>query len=302
MGSILQKLQKNKILKVSPSFVPESIQYEVIYGSVAFGVSNDNSDMDIYGFCIPPKDYIFPHLRGEIPGFSIPGPSFDQFQQHHIIDPSADTGKGREYDFAIYSITKYFRLCLDNNPNMIDSLFVPRRCIVHTTAIGEMVREQRKLFLHKGSWAKFKGYAYAQVHKMGIKQPQGKRKKMVEEFGYDVKYAYHVVRLLNEIEQILVEQDLDLERNREQLKAIRRGEWTQQQVVDYFEKKEQELESVYSASQLTATPNYEAVHELLLNCLEHYYGSLDTCIVQQDEATKALKDIEAIISRVKSGL
>lgn len=43
-----------------------NVHYETIMGSVAYGVSSDTSDMDVYGFAIPPKDDVFPHLRGEI--------------------------------------------------------------------------------------------------------------------------------------------------------------------------------------------------------------------------------------------
>ena len=57
----------------------------------------------------------------------------------------------------------------------------------------------------------------------------------------DVKFLYHVVRLLNEAEQILMEGDLDLERNREQLKSIRKGEWTFDQIVKYFDKQTLEI-------------------------------------------------------------
>ena len=50
------------------------------------------------------------------------------------------------------------------------------------------------------------------------------REKDIVKHGYSTKFAYHIVRLLNEVEQILTEHDLDLERNREQLKSIRRGD------------------------------------------------------------------------------
>lgn len=302
MGSILKDITDRGIARPQPGFVASNIQYEVIMGSVAYGVSSDTSDMDVYGFCIPPRDYIFPHLRGEIPGFTPPGPTFEQYQEHHINDPSALGGKGRVYDFNIYSIVKYFRLCMENNPNMIDSLFVPRRCVLYSTKVGELVRENRKTFLHKGAWHKFKGYAYAQVHKMKTKQPEGKRQKLVEEYGYDVKFAYHVVRLLNEVEQILTENDLDLERNREQLKAIRRGEWTQQQVEDYFASKERDLESLYTNSTLPHAPDVEKLKEILLQCLEHHYGSLDGCITDEGSMIKAVKDIDAILERVRKDL
>lgn len=47
-------------------------------GSIAYGVFADQSDRDIYGFCILPKEDVFPHLAGEIPGFGQPKMCFAQ--------------------------------------------------------------------------------------------------------------------------------------------------------------------------------------------------------------------------------
>jgi hypothetical protein len=142
-----------------------------------------------------------------------------------------------------------------------------------------MLRDNRKLFLHKGAWHKFKGYSYQQLHKMDIKNPpEGKRRELVDKFGYDVKFAYHVVRLINEVEQILIDGDLDLERNREQLKDIRNGNWTQKQIRDWFNQKEKDLEKLYLESKLPHSPDEEQIKKLLLNCLEEFYGSLEKCI------------------------
>ncbi len=300
MSSRTQHLIKQGLLISPPKFLETGVQYEVVMGSTAYGVAEDHSDMDIYGFAIPPQDWVFPHLRGEIMGFDECKPQFEQIQQHHMMDKSARGGKGVEYDLTIYSIIKYFKLLMENNPNIIDSLYVPRNCVLYSTALGEMVRESRQMFLHKGCWPKFKGYAYSQVQKMRTKVPEGGRRKMVEKYGYDVKFAYHVVRLLNEVEQILIEQDLDLARNKEQLKAIRRGEWTPQQVEDYFADKEKQLEQHYLDSTLPVKPNREGVKNLLLQCLEQHYGSIEACIVQEDEAAAALRDIETIIQRVRN--
>lgn len=99
----------------------KAVHYECMMGSKAYGVSNEDSDEDIYGFVIPPKHIIFPHLGGHIPGFGSPPADFDQWQQHHVQDPDAQ----KEYDFSFFNIIKFFELCRQNNPNMIDSLFVP---------------------------------------------------------------------------------------------------------------------------------------------------------------------------------
>jgi predicted nucleotidyltransferase len=207
----------------------------------------------------------------------------------------------KKYDFAIYSIIKYFQLCMNNNPNMIDSLFVPRRCILHSTQVGEHVREHRRDFLHKGAWHKFKGYAYSTVHKMNIKKPdpESNRYEMVQKYGYDLKFAYHVVRLLNEVEQIMIEKDLDLQRNREQLKSIRNGEWSKERIKKYFEDKEKFLEEVYLKSDLPHSPNEERIKTILLECLEMHYSSLDDAITRNIPVEQILDDMSSYIDKIK---
>lgn len=295
MGSIFREIKDKGLMMQSPSFIDNNIHYEVMMGSFAYGVSDDTSDIDVYGFCIPQKNDVFPHLRGVIPGFGKQGTRFEQFQQHHIEDKT----KGKEYDITIYSIIKYFQLCMENNPNMIDSLFVPSRCIIFSTYIGDLVRENRHIFLHKGAWHKFKGYAYSQVHKIKTKVPVGKRCDTIEKFGYDVKFGYHTVRLLNEVEQILTEGDLDLERNREQLKAIRRGDWAREDIEKYFVSKEKDLETCYTNSKLPYSPNEADIKALLLKCLEYHYGSIDHRVACEDTLSRALISIDKILNSVR---
>lgn len=347
MSSIVKKLINNNIINKGsyPDFLKENIHYEVIMGSYAYGVnSEDFSDFDIYGFCIPPKDDIFPHLRGEILGFGTQQNRFKQWQQHHIKDDK------REYDFNIYSIIKYFDLCRGCNPNMIDSLFVPQRCILYTSSVGQLIRENRKVFLHKKAWHTFKGYAYQQSKKMQAKHTESvelwnfeesyelphnmtleelksselynttqgitplivKWATLLEQYektdltkrlidtrkhGYSTKFAYHIVRLLNEVEQILEEGDLDLERSREQLKSIRRGEWSKEQILQYFSDKEKQLENTYQKSTIPYEPDENAIKELLLNCLEMHFGSLDKAIVKQNQFELLLKDLKGVLNR-----
>ena len=300
MPSIVKTLtERGKIHP--PSFLPDNVMYETVMGSMAYGVSNDSSDYDVYGWCIPPKDMLFPHLRGEIPDFGQQIQRFRNWQQHHVVDESALGGKGREYDFSIYSIVRYFQLCMENNPNMIDSLFVPQTCVLHITHIGNMVRENRHIFLHKGCWPKFKGYSYSQLHKMGTKNPQtgSKRQNLRKKFGFDIKFAYHIVRLLSEVEQILIEGDLDLqeEGRREHMKAIRRGEVSEEDIRKWAASKELELEKIYTESKLPWGPNEEKIKQLLLACLEHHYGDLSSCVIETNDAVATLKEIDKILQK-----
>lgn len=292
---ILQKLRASGLIQ-PPRWLVDNTQYLTVMGSVSYGVSSESSDVDVYGFCIPPRDVVFPHLAGEIMGFGKPGERFEQWQQHHVHVPD---GRETTYDFHVFGIVRYFQLCMECNPNMIDSLFTPQRCVMHSTPVGEIVRENRRLFLHKGAWHKFRGYAYAQMHKIKSKVNASNpaRAETIERFGYDVKFAYHVVRLLDEIEQIMVEQDLDLERNREQLKSIRRGEWTLEQIQRHFEAKERGLENTYATSSLPHSPDEGRIKEVLLRCLEMHFGSLDNALRREPSVERLARDIQNVLTR-----
>lgn len=365
---IIKDLEGRKLIH-PPRWLSTNTHYLTMMGSVAYGVSSDMSDIDIYGFCIPLKNDLFPHLRGEIPGFGKQIQRFEQWQEAHILDSSAGGGSGREYDFSVYSIVKYFQLCMDNNPNMIDSLFTPHNCVLYSSVTSNLVRDNRHLFLHKGCWPKFKGYAYAQLCKLntkgrlavrdfelrhhipstdhlrdridevkaiisgdvadsiiepllahdrgqsiagtrlvdvyldlledGDKNPDGKRKELVEKYGYDVKFAYHVVRLLLEVEQILATGTIDLQRDREQLKSIRRGEWSEKEIRDWASAKEADLETLYKNSELPWGPDESKIKALLLQCLEAHYGNLDGAVVQQDRPTEVLREIQKLLDTVQ---
>jgi len=278
-----------------PKWLLSNTCYVAKMGSQAYAVNTDDSDLDVYGFCIPPKEMVFPHLTGHIPGFGKQPELFEQVQQHHIQDPNKTT----TYDITIYSIVKYFNLCMGGNPNMTDSLFAPRNCLIHTTQIGELVREKRHLFLSKQMWPKFKGYAFSELSKIRNKTQSSnqKRAETIAKAGYDTKNAYQSVRLLNEIEQIMTEHDLDLQRNREQLKSIRRGEWSFEQFETYFVEKERALEDLYSRCTLPVYPDEAAIKEVLMQCLEHHYGDISTAVSRNPEIDVVLRDIQSVLDR-----
>ena len=355
MSSLVERLHNNKLI-TPPNYVLAGMQYETIMGSIAYGVADTTnkerpSDIDVYGFCIPYKDMVFPHLKGRVQGFGRQVQRFDQYQNHGIKDES----NKKEYDITIYNIIKYFQLCMENNPNMIDSLFTPQRCVLYCSQVGNLVRENRKIFLHKGGWFKFKGYAYSQLHKLktkkirelinlqedynipfnityedvdnrvnnncfieglkdvsenvlqklfklmkeGGKDKLSSRRGIVKKYGYDIKFGYHIVRLLNEIEQIMIEGDLSLDRNREQLKSIRRGEWTIEQLEEYFNNKEKELEEIYLSSKLQHSPDEKKIKQLLINCLEIHFGDLKNVINKPKSVDDLVNDIQQVIDKYR---
>lgn len=300
MASHLAHLVSKK-LATPPKWLVSNEIYEALIGSVAYGCSADTSDMDVVGICIPYKEDIFPHLRGEILGFGTQKQRFEEYQQHHIKNPDAMAGHGREYDFKIYNIVKFFQIAMGCNPNAIDVLFVPRSCVLYCNQIGELIRENRKLFLSKKGWHSFKGYAYGQLSdiKKNKSATSESRRPLIEKYGYDVKFAYHVVRLLDEIDQILTLGDLDIQRSKEQMKSVRNGEWPEQRIYEYFTMREAELEKIYAESKLQQAPDENKIKRLLLDCLEIQYGSLSNAIDLDYNINYDLIQIEQICDRIR---
>lgn len=280
--SVVRKLKSKKLIHPPREFVADT-SYEVITGSFSYGVSGDTSDMDVFAVCVPDAEVVFPHLAGYIPGFG-PNPySFEVYQKHHIED-----GK-KEYDVCVMGIVKFFHLAADNNPNMIDALFVPERCVVHSDDIGKHMRGHRRLFLSKRCFVKMKGYAFSELKQI--------TESAKSETNYNLKSAYHVVRLLNQAEQIMVEGDLDLESSREQLKAIRRGEWRLSELKNWFYEKELALTSIHATNDtVPLRVDYGKLRSVLMECLEMKFGSLSQMKGDGDMRAKViLNKLKAII-------
>lgn len=291
MASILNKLIKQQLI-YPPTFLEDNVNYEVIMGSYAYGCNDpEKSDLDIYGFCMPPLKYIFPHTAGEIFGFDKQTERFEQFQSHHIVSDN------KEYDLTCFSIIKFFRLCADCVPNTLDSLFVPFNCILFQTQLGQHVRENRKIFLSKKAFHSYKGYSFAQFSKLKNKTTSSnpRRQANIDQYKMDLKHGYHLVRLLCQLEQMLLEGDMDLQRNKEMLKSIRKGDWSFEDLEKWFSEKERLLERLNLES--TAIPDKipeELIKKLLIECLEMHYGSLDNLIKLEKNPHKLYKIIKDI--------
>ena len=281
-----------------PKWLPANTHFLCEMGSVAFGVSAGDSDHDMQGFCFPPKDLVFGHVAGHIPGFGAPFEPYAQWIQHNVKDPD---GRPDEYDFTVWSVVKFVELCRQSNANCLDVLFAPRRCIRHMTAIAEHLRDHRHMFLNKEAMKRLRGYAYSQMLKIREQRLKAnpKRQADIEAHGYDTKFGYHVVRLCLQAEQILEEHDLDVERNSEILKSIRRGEWSLEQLEAWFATKSRSLEESYGRSTLRAVADEAAMRRLLLEMLEMHYGNLDAVVSRDVSADALARDIENVLARYR---
>ena len=295
MSSRFNMLSKKELV-VLPNEVQYGLVYETIIGSESYGLAKgDSSDIDVAAVCIPPKEDVFPHLKSEVLGFGKQTKQFTTWQKHHIIDKESN----KEYDLTAYGIVKFFSLCYDNNPNLLDILYSPDNCVVYSTPISDLLRKNRDLFLSKQAYKTCVAYSYSQLKKLRTKVPlpESKRYASYIKLSYDSKYSMHLFRLILQAEQILTEHTLDLQKNKEQLKSVRAGELTIEQIEDFFFRKEKQLEELYIKSTLPAFPDESKIKELLLNCLEMHYGSLEKAIYIAPDLEADLKAIAKIVNK-----
>ena len=242
----------------------------------------------------------FPHLRGEVVGFGSPAKQFGQYQEHHVEDRDALAGHGRMYDLTIFGVVKFFTLAMENNPNVIDSLFTPTTCLLHCTKVGNLVRENRRLFLHKGAWPKFKGYAYSQLHKDRHQAAAGQAGRT----GRRARLR-HQVRLSCGPPDRRGGADPDGGRHRppaettsdSRRSAVANGPRSGSGPGSPTRSR------TWSASTPRArcgpNPDEARIKALLLDVLEEHYGSLAGCVLDPDRAVVALRNIQAELDRVK---
>lgn len=111
-------------------------------GSRAYGIHTPDSDYDQAGVMIPPAKYFY---------------GLDKFEQFRDF-PGVDK--------VIYDIRKAVNLIADNNPNMLDLLFSPERCIRKMEKEWEIFIENRDLFISKKCRHTYSGYAFAQLRRI----------------------------------------------------------------------------------------------------------------------------------------
>lgn len=139
-----------------------SIIFECISGSKAYGLATPNSDTDIRGVFILPKEQFY---------------SLDYVGQIN----------NETNDIAYYELRKFIELCAKNNPNILELLNVPEECILYKHPIFDEIKQE--YFLSKLCKITFANYAFTQIKKARglnkkIVNTVEKVRKSVEDFCY----------------------------------------------------------------------------------------------------------------------
>ena len=144
-------------------FVNDELIFMTVAGSRMYGTDMPASDVDKRGVCVPPKIVELGFARN--------------FNQQEF--PNEDT--------TVFSLSKFMKLAVDANPNIIELLFAPEDTIITIHPTWERLLARRQDFLSAKAYYTFTGYAHSQLkrikgHRAWLDNPPT-HKPSREEFG-----------------------------------------------------------------------------------------------------------------------
>lgn len=102
-----------------------------------------------------------------------------------------------------------------------------------------------------------------------------KRSELEAKYGYDTKHASHLVRLMRMGKEILSTGEVHVYRpDREELKAIRNGAWSYEQIEEYASIMEKEIVELSKTSELPDKPDRPFLDQLCVNVIDLYLSNI----------------------------
>ena len=130
--------------------------YQYVRGSHAYGLNVETSDVDTGGVYITTNDILLGLRSG-------------------YCEQIAD----KKNDNVWYEVGRFLELLMNSNPNMLEALFVPERCILYKHPVMDYILENRHKFLTKKAFNALVGYSIEQIRKA-----RGLNKKIVKPIKY----------------------------------------------------------------------------------------------------------------------
>lgn len=237
---------------------------ECVVGSTAHGTSVDDGleDLDLMRVVIEePRDAI---------GFD---PSDTLVCR---TKPDGVRSEAGDVDLTAYSLRKYLHLALRGNPTILLALFAKPRVI---TEEGENLRALAPYIVSKQAFFPFRGYMRQQLERlMGTRgQKNVTRPELIEKYGYDTKYAGHIIRLGLQGVELLRTGRMSLPMEPHQRRAVidvRTGAFTFERALEFAAEIEKDLVAAYATSTLREGPDTAYVERWMIRQYLDNWGRL----------------------------
>lgn len=230
-------------------------------GSEILGLSKkEDSDSDEMGICLESARQLLGFSTFEQDIFR----SAAEREQRH--DAPSQAG---DVDLVVYGLRKFVRLALGGNPNIVNMLYIPQRqCKIYTPFAAEL-QEMRGDFLSRRVIKAFLGYMTAQrLRLMGLKgQKNVNREELESAYGYDTKYAMHLLRLGLQGVELAAGRGLQFPMRSEHieyLQNVRNGRTDYARVIKDAQYYENQLEEYLEVGDFPDKPNYKKVEDWLV--------------------------------------
>lgn len=203
----------------------------VVAGSTAFGLNQEGSDVDRRGVYLPPAD-----MQWSLDG--VP----EQLENDN--------------EEVYWELQKCIRMALKANPNVLETLYSP--LIETVTPIGEELLAVRSIFLSKRVHQTFSAYARSQFQKID--------QDLRNHGEVRWKHVMHLMRLLLSGVTVLREGyvPVRVERYRDELLAIRRGEMAWAEIDRWRLALHDEMDAALSATALPDEPDRARANAFLI--------------------------------------
>lgn len=235
-----------------------------LVGSTVHGLNvNDGiEDRDEMGVCVEPLS----------DAMSLSDP-FEQFIYRSAVEREDRDGArstAGDLDLTIFSLRKWIRLALKGNPTILLLLFTPDDQLLLCDQLGKELRALTPSIVSRRVQGPYLGYLQAQKQRLSGERGTKKihRPELEEMYGFDTKYAMHMLRLGCQGIELLTTGRLSLpmkEPERSFLLDVRRGKVSEQECFTRAGVLERELIDLAITSPLPEEPEEALVEEWMLS-------------------------------------
>ena len=234
----------------------KNIIHLFVGGSALHGAKVEGyDDLDIYGVFIEPPEKII---------------GVDAYEHFVWSTGTNDSKNGKDdIDITLYGLQKWAGLAAKGNPSILHFLFAG----TENNPSWQRIIANRKLFLCRKQSKQFLGFASAQLMRMtGERSRNVNRPDLVEKYGFDTKFAMHVIRLLVECEELMRHGVITLPSpEKELLIGIRTGQHTEDWVIREATRRFELCKTAEETSPLPAELDRNHISKLIAEIYQNFW-------------------------------
>ena len=224
---------------------------------------------------------------------------FSEFEQYIYRSAAEREGKHDapsqhgDLDLTIFSLRKFLRLAMQGNPQILQCLFVPPSLCLMRNALGAALQELAPIIVSRNAGARYLGYLEAQRQRLLGERGQKKtnRPELEAKFGYDTKYAMHILRLGFQGVELMTTGRLTLpmpEKNRAFVFAVRCGEVPMQEALTKAGELERQIKDLLHDAPIPAEPAREQIEAWMVNVYLQQWKARDCRYVLRDNVLTSI--------------